>query len=171
MQTSNIRLFRLPRYDDLPDGGLYLEQATAFVNECLAPLELAPLTSSMLSNYVKHRYISPPVRKLYYRDQIAYLIFLVIAKQVLPLPHIRTLFDIQKSAYSERDAYENFCLRFEAMLSYLFGDRPSPILYGEDSNYERQLFQSVIVSTAHIIYLHYCLNHGKTGLEGGRQDP
>ncbi len=166
MQTTDIRHFRLPRYEELPDVGLYLEQAVRYINECLAPLEQISLTPSMLRNYVKLHYISPPVRKLYDRDQIAYLIFMAIVKPSLPLPHIRTLFDIQQETSSCRDAYDNFCLRFEAMLSYLFGLRESPILYGEGAGYERQLFQSVIVASCHILYVRWCLDHGKTEAEG-----
>ena len=45
------RDFRMPRYDELPNVGLYLEQTVKYINECLSPLNI-PVTSSMISNYV-----------------------------------------------------------------------------------------------------------------------
>ena len=52
----------LPRYQELPQMGLYLEQTATYINEALAPLENVHLTSSMVSNYVKHDLIASPKR-------------------------------------------------------------------------------------------------------------
>ena len=38
----------LPRYQELPQMGLYLEQTATYINEALAPLENVHLTSSMI---------------------------------------------------------------------------------------------------------------------------
>ena len=48
-----IEGFRLPRYAQIPDVGLYLEQVVRYVNTHLAPLGEPELTISMVSNYVK----------------------------------------------------------------------------------------------------------------------
>ena len=53
-----IEGFRLPRYAQIPDVGLYLEQVVRYVNTHLAPLGEPELTSSMVSNYVKQGLIS-----------------------------------------------------------------------------------------------------------------
>ena len=160
MQAQNgLQGFRLPRYRELPNFGLYLDQTVTFVNRAVAPLEIPPLTTSMLSNYVKHGYINRPVRKQYFADQIGYLIFLTITKQALSLEHISALFDMQRRTYSSEDAYDNFCLRFESMLDYLFDACGEPVLYGEDATFEQQVLQSVIVATTHIIYLNWCLEN------------
>ena len=50
---ENIEGFRLPRYEQIPNVGLYLEQVVRYVNAHLAPLGESELTSSMVSNYVK----------------------------------------------------------------------------------------------------------------------
>ena len=160
MHTQNgLQGFRLPRYNELPDFGLYLEQTVTYINRALSPLDIPPLTSSMLSNYVKQGYIDRPVKKQYHADQIGYLIFLSITKQALSLEHIRALFDMQRRTYSAEDAYDNFCLRFEGMLDYLFDACDEPVLYGDDATFEQQVLQSVIVATTHIIHLTWCLEH------------
>ena len=47
---ENIEGFRLPRYEQIPNVGLYLEQVVRYVNAHLAPLGESELTSSMVSN-------------------------------------------------------------------------------------------------------------------------
>ena len=86
---ASIENFRLPRYDEIPDVGLYLEQTTKYISELLSPLEDISITRSMISNYIKQGLVSNPVKKQYSRDQIAYLIYIAIAKTVLSLDHIR----------------------------------------------------------------------------------
>ena len=70
----SIRDFRLPRYSEIPNVGLYLEQVTKYICEYLAPIQDNAITGSMISNYVKKGLVSSPVKKLYNREQIAYLL-------------------------------------------------------------------------------------------------
>ena len=49
----SIADFHLPRYNEIPNVGLYLEQATKYVCEYLEPLGEYTLPPSMISNYVK----------------------------------------------------------------------------------------------------------------------
>ena len=60
---ENIEGFRLPRYEQIPNVGLYLEQVVRYVNAHLAPLGESELTSSMVSNYVKQGLIPSPIKK------------------------------------------------------------------------------------------------------------
>ena len=83
----SARDYRMPRYKEIPNVGLYLEQTVKYINECLAPIEIS-ITPSMLSNYVKKGYIDRPIKKQYYADQIAYAIYIVIIKQVLSMDNI-----------------------------------------------------------------------------------
>ena len=86
----SARDYRMPRYKEIPNVGLYLEQTVKYINECLAPIEIS-ITPSMLSNYVKKGYIDRPIKKQYYADQIAYAIYIVIIKQVLSMDNIASL--------------------------------------------------------------------------------
>lgn len=60
---AQISEFRMPRYREIPDVGLYLDQTVKYMNRYLAPLGCMEITTSMVSNYVKKGYISNPVRK------------------------------------------------------------------------------------------------------------
>lgn len=59
-----IEGFRLPRYAQIPNIGLYLEQVVRYVNTHLAPLGEPELTSSMVSNYVKQGLILIPHKEV-----------------------------------------------------------------------------------------------------------
>ena len=107
-----IQNFRLPRYQEIPDVGLYLEQTAKYIDSYLRPLEDISITSSMISNYVKKKIISNPVKKQYGRDQIACLIFIAVAKSVLSLDNIHMMFEIQRQTYDNETAYNYFCMEF-----------------------------------------------------------
>lgn len=92
---EDISGFRLPRYEQIPDVGLYLEQTVRYVNSFLAPLGEVELTASMASNYVKHKLLPAPRKKLYSAEQLARLMFIAAVKPVVPLDGLRLMFSIQ----------------------------------------------------------------------------
>ena len=61
----SIRDFRLPKYDEIPDVGLFLEQTTKYISKYVEPLQDITLTGSMISNYVKQKIIAKPIKKHY----------------------------------------------------------------------------------------------------------
>ena len=154
---SVIQSFHLPRYQDLPNMGLYLEQTTKYINHFLAPLGCIEITSSMISNYVKKGLIPSPVKKQYYADQIAYLFFIAIAKQVLSMENITALSERQKKTYTIPVAYDYFCRELENMLYYVFGLTESVENVGVTHSHEKQMLRSLIFAAAQIIYLDRCL--------------
>ena len=153
--TACIEQFRLPRYREIPDVGLYLDQTVKYINRYLAPLGCMEITSSMVSNYVKKGYISNPVRKQYDADQIAYLLFISVAKSVLTMENIGRLFDMQRNAYTAEIAYDFFCQELENMLQYTFGLKDDLDVVGtpEDRSEAKIMLRSTITAVTHIIYL------------------
>ncbi len=159
MIAENIRGFRLPRYDELPNVGLYLEQTTKYINQCFEPLGCIEITSSMIRNYVKQGLVSNPVQKHYYADQIGYLICITILKQVAPLEHINKLFFRQKTVYQNQVAYDYFCMEIENVLYYRFGLKNSLEDVGTTSSIEKEMLRSAIIAVSHIIYFNACFNY------------
>ncbi|MBE5921386.1 MAG: DUF1836 domain-containing protein [Lachnospiraceae bacterium] len=152
----DIEHFKLPRYHELPTVGLYLEQTITYINDCLAPLGDITVTSSMISNYVKKGYIERPIKKQYYAEQIARLLFLVVAKQVLPMPHIVALFQLQRQTYTPEVAYNYYCREFETMLYSLFGLPYQPSELEADATFAKKMLRSVIIAVSHMIYVNHC---------------
>lgn len=148
--------FSLPRYKHLPTVGLYLDQATKYINACIAPLGCDEVTSSMVRNYVKQGLVANPVKKLYYDDQIAHLLAIALLKQVTPLENIRRLFALQEKVYSVEVAYNYFCMELENILYFRFGLKDSIDDVGVTSSMEKEMLRSAIVAVTHIIYLNAC---------------
>jgi len=149
----SIENFRLPRYREIPNVGLYLDQTVKYINPFLAPLGFSEITTSMVSNYVKKGYIASPVRKQYNADQIACLFFIALAKNVVSMENIGTLFNVQEHSYSRQVAYDYFADTLEGMLFYTFGLKEEFEDKGTTDTEQRKILQSVIIAVVHIIYL------------------
>ena len=155
--SRSIADFRLPRYNEIPNVGLYLEQATKYVCEYLEPLGEYTLTPSMISNYVKKGLIANPVKKQYGREQIAYLFFIAIAKSVLSLDALTGFIKVQQSSYTLPKAYDYFCEQFEELLRFTFELQDTMETVGEDNTDEKRLLFTCIVAAVQKVYLEKCL--------------
>lgn len=150
---ESIRGFRLPRYREIPDMGLYLEQTAQYIAEALGPLTDVTITASMISNYVKRGLIANPVKKQYDREQIAYLIFIGVVKLVLSMDDIRMMVGIQRETYASEVAYDYFCMEFENVLEYIFGHKSAPEMIGVENTDEKVMLRNTIIAVAHKVYL------------------
>ena len=148
-----IKEFSFPRYNDIPNVGLYLEQVVKYISEYLEPLGSFSLTASMVSNYVKKDLIGNPVKKQYDREQIARLFFVAVAKNVLSIEDIRLLFEMQHETYEPRRAYDYFCSEFENVLQFVFGLKENLDTVGTDSNDTKTMLRNTIIAVAYKVYL------------------
>jgi len=151
-----VRSFHLPRYAQLPDMGLYLEQTTKYINQCLKPLGCMEITNSMIRNYVKMGLVNNPAQKQYYADQIAHLICITILKHVASLEHIQELFSRQREVYTDEVAYDYFCMELENVLFFRFGLKDSVEDVGVTTSTIKEMLRSAIVAVSHIIHLNAC---------------
>lgn len=151
--SLSVKDFRLPRYNEIPNVGLYLEQTSKYIADCLAPVQETAITSSMISNYVKKGLISNPVKKLYYRDQIAHLLFIMLAKSVVSLDNLNLFIRLQERTYPTERAYNYLCDEFENVLQYVFGLKNSMDNVGLDSTDEKIMLRNTIITIAHKIHL------------------
>ncbi|MBU6050012.1 DUF1836 domain-containing protein [Lactobacillus delbrueckii subsp. bulgaricus] len=148
----------LPRYQELPQMGLYLEQTATYINEALAPLENVHLTSSMVSNYVKHDLIASPKKKLYSRQQIAELVFIAVSKNVLSLADLCEALKLQRSRYDTETAYNYMVDELENVLAYVFGFKGELTDVGhEHGEYEhgeyKTMLRNIIMTISYKVYL------------------
>ena len=111
--------FSLPSYDQIPNVGLYLEQVTKYLNDYLEPLGCAPLTGSMIANYVKKDLLRNPVKKQYDREHIARLLEIAVCKTVLSLEEISHLLLYHPDG---QQGYALFCTSFLTLLETVFSN-------------------------------------------------
>ena len=151
--AESVRGFRLPRYAEIPTVGRYLEQTIKYINTFLAPLGCLELTGSMVSNYVKKGLIPAPVKKQYFPEQISYLFFVALAKNLTSMENIDLLISVQRATYTLPVAYDYMCGELENMLFYFFGLKDRPEEVGETDSDEKNLLRGLIMSAANVIYL------------------
>ena len=145
--------FRMPRYREIPNMGLYLDQTIKYINAYLEPLGCMEITSSMVSNYVKKGYIKSPVRKQYDAEQIAYLFFIAVAKNVLSMESIAKMMVMQRELYSNEVAFDYFCAELENLLNFIFGEQDDISYLGMTTSEAKDMLRSVIVAVANVIYV------------------
>ena len=156
-KLNSIKSFRMPRYHELPNVGLYLEQTAKYINSFLQPLGCMEVTTSMISNYVKQKLIDGPVKKQYYADQIAYLFFIAVAKTVLSLDALTGFIALQKRTYSLERAYDFFCKQMEGTLKFTCELTDVAELGDLETTDEKRLLYACIVAVTQKIYLEKCL--------------
>lgn len=93
--AAALEQFDVPTYDALPEIDLYMDQVIGYLNRLLCRVcrseDGAPLTSSMINNYVKGGHVERPVQKKYSRDRIAMLYMLCCLKQNLTISEAAAL--------------------------------------------------------------------------------
>ena len=106
--------FSYPKWAEIPNIDLYLDQVLLYVNQVCAPISPDKdkgLTASMVNNYVKHGYLTKPDKKKYQRQQIARLIAITTLKSVFSIQEIaQTLNTLQSQASSDQlyDAFVDY---------------------------------------------------------------
>lgn len=127
---------RLPRWRELPDLELYMDQVLSFVGRYLngdAGFDGKGLTASMVNNYVKLGIMPAPVKKRYSRSHLAYLIIICVLKPILPIPSIRQLIEAGLATQNEETIYDRFCALFDetrhaAATAHLSAEAESPAM-------------------------------------------
>lgn len=117
MKENKLNEFFLPKYKEIPDIGLYLDQVAKYINTYIECFPEMTVTPSMISNYAKAKLIDRINKKTYSREQIASLIFIVMAKNVLSINNILTLLtEIRQQETSIESSYEYFHQTLEKIL-------------------------------------------------------
>ena len=111
--AETLEDFHLPRWDELPDLDLYMDQVLTLIDKYLSSViqtEKHPiLTAAMVNNYVKKELIPAPNKKRYTRKHVAFLIAITLLKQVLTIPEIKVGILFQGKVIGIRNAYNLFC--------------------------------------------------------------
>ena len=97
--NMNEYIIVLPRWDELPDISLYLEQVLELVNGSLGKFLEGDkngriLTQTMVNNYVKHGFIQSPVKKRYDKTALASLIVIAVLKDIFTIKDISDLISL-----------------------------------------------------------------------------
>lgn len=150
--------FHCPRWHELPALDLYMDQVLTILQQTLAPLACSQdetlVTRAMINNYVKQQIVSPPVKKLYTRKHVAYLIVVCLLKRVLNLHELCDLIAIQIDTYPIEQAYDYFCQELENALATVFGRRDEPLPnIASEITLQTDIVRSTVLAFAHTLFL------------------
>lgn len=111
--AESISEFKLPRWEQIPSLGLYMDQVVTVIEKVLTPVlgfnGEAFITSSMINNYVKLGMVRKPDKKKYSREHIACVLIITILKQSLAISDIRLGMDAVLKRINSENAYNSFC--------------------------------------------------------------
>jgi hypothetical protein len=164
---DEILAFHCPRWDELPDIDLYMDQVVSFIESRLAVFAFGQdklITSTMINNYVKQRIIVPPQRKRYQRRQTAKLMVICILKRCFSITEINDMCNIVLKSINNFDAYNIFCRELEASLVATF-THTLPDESAEDITPEMAIFKSVLRAFSNKLYAQCVLEIQKEQLE------
>ena len=120
---------KLPRWDDLPELELYMDQVITLMNRYMEPFVHTSepiLTPSMINNYVKLNIMPKPNKKRYERIHMAYLIVITILKQILLIPQVKEGIFLQSKIDGISGAYNLFCQEQEQALQTMVEQYQQP---------------------------------------------
>ena len=119
---KEILEFHLPRFNELPDIDLYMDQVLNIIENSLIIFSSENdeniITKSMINNYVKQNVIEKPFKKRYKKFHVAYLIIISILKKVLSICEISKI--INNQDYEVEEFYNMFCNELEYSLKSTF---------------------------------------------------
>ena len=104
MSKKDIKInkFHIPRWNELPNIDLYLDQVVNLINSTLSPYiflnndtkkeNIQVLTKTMINNYAKAKLFPSPHKKKYSKSHIILLILIYHIKTVLTINDICKLF-------------------------------------------------------------------------------
>ena len=153
--AKNILEFHCPRWEELPDIGLYMDQVVSFIDSRLRAFEYSNdakvVSSTMINNYVKQKAIIPPDKKKYSREQIARLFVICILKRCFSITEICEMTELVLNRFVNATAYNLFCDELENALHAAFLPDYAPKDY-DDGSPEFATIKAVMRAFSNKIY-------------------
>ena len=150
-----IMKIHIPRWNELPEIDLYLDQVVNYLEKYLAQYSASKedkiITKTMINNYVKQGIMPAPEKKKYSRAHIAYLIVICILKQVYSISDIGKLISLTIQYFELSKAYNRFCANLEISVKNVFSKKEFPNT--DRMTEEQYLLKNVVQSVADKLYV------------------
>ncbi len=160
-EPISLDKIHIPRWNELPNVDLYLDQVVTFINSSLSEFltcnissdkkENQILTKTMINNYVKNNLIDAPIKKKYSKIQCAKIFVICILKQVYSMNEIYTLIEIALTHSDVEHAYNRFCSLFEEALKCAYNKKD--FIDNDSQQGNKHLLKSVLLSCSYKIYV------------------
>ncbi len=152
--------FHCPRWNELPDIELYMDQVVSIMDRhlnCFAQDGSKIITSTMINNYVKQKIVKPPHNKKYDRVHLAYLIPVCVLKQVISIPELCDGIELILQQKEIPEAYDYFCELMELALKNVFSNKP-PLPCSDEDSFEDRTLKSVVSCFVTLQYTRFLIS-------------
>lgn len=150
--------FVIPRWNQLPNIDLYLEQVLQLMEEWLSSYMILDgkkiMTKTMVNNYVKQKLINPPVNKKYDKLGVASLFVICVLKSVYSMDEICHLIELALEVNNKEISYNRFCNAIEEAVLQVFSGQAFP--KRDELNDAQYLMYNVARSFACKLYVKEC---------------
>jgi len=127
----------LPKWDELPNLELYMDQVVALLKQYLTILSADEhdqvITASSINNYVRLKLMPPPYKKRYSRLHLAYLVVICTLKQSMSIADIQKILPANLPVEEVPQAYDEFVSN-HAKTSMYFLEQLRTFDIGDDVN-------------------------------------
>ena len=149
----NISNFHIPRWEELPNIDLYMDQVLNYINSYLSPYikDENLITKTMINNYVKNNIINAPIKKKYNKLIIAELFVISILKEVYSINEIKSLIDLALKTSPADISYNKFCIILEQCLISTFNGLSYSL--DKDLSEEQYILTTVVQSFVNKLYV------------------
>lgn len=155
---EEIKNFHIPRWKELPNIDLYLDQVINLLEKYLSNYitnenkkDGTLITKTMINNYVKYNIIKSPVNKKYNREHLASLFVVFILKQIYSIGDIKKLIDLALETSSPEHSYDRFCRELEKAINFTFTGKD--YIKTDKLSHEQYILRNVVQSFANKLYV------------------
>ncbi len=150
-----MKKYRCPRWEELPDIDLYMDQVLVILERYLAVFKRDEnekiITSTMINNYVKQKITLPPVNKKYTRYHIAYLYIVCVLKSFMGLSEINDSIQVMLAGRHSAEAFNMFADELNGSLDEVFGEGRA--VSEKPADETSRLLRSATTACANILYV------------------
>ena len=152
---EKLLAFHCPRWEELPDVELYVDQVVGYIERHLAVLDVSGeghfITASMINNYVKMKLIPAPVKKRYGLRQLSRLIVICSLKRDFTIGELHAMIDIDLAKFENRVIYNVFCDEMERTIRHVF---LGEAIAAPGPSSEEAILRAVMTAFANKLYAH-----------------
>ena len=158
MDSKANSVYHLPRWNEIPEIDLYIDQVVSLLEKYLAHFiesdnsnDSRFITKTMINNYVKHNVIKSPINKKYGREHIASLFVIFILKQIYSIDEIKKLITLAIDTSETEQAYNRFCNELENAINMTFNN--DNYIESSKLSKEQYILRNVVQSFANKLYV------------------
>lgn len=115
-----LQAYTLPKWEEIPDFGLYMDQVITLLSQHLDYLPREDkgdtlVTPTAINNYVRLKIMPAPEKKRYRRVHLAYLLMICTLKQTMTIAQIQKIIPVGLGEEQVKSLYSNYAARHARM--------------------------------------------------------